>query len=298
MLTSCNVGQFRTLPQIAARAAQAGGPRTFQVTDAKNALVVAVKGSDGVPQVKLTGPGGRVVQAPADRSLRGPDAVVFHNPGDQTEYFLVDRPARGTWTLEPLEGSPAVADVRLAQALGDPKVTAVLHRRGRAYELRYRWMRSRGQAVRFVEHARGGERVIGTATGRLGTLRFTPSDASGTARRIVAQVSLNGRPQANVDVARFSAAPSRIAAPGGVRVRRVGAGARVTWKPVAGATGYLVSARIDDGRVLVVPVRGRRRVATITPVGRRSAIVVHVSALRRGGLPGAHSRDVRLARRR
>jgi len=297
MLTSCNVGQFRTLPKIGS-AAQAGAPRTFQVTDSENALVVGVVGGDGVPQVKLIGPGGRVVQAPAGGPLRNANEVVFHNPADNTEYFLVNKPAKGTWTLEPLAGSPGVADVKLAEALPDPRITGRLHHRGRAYELRYRWEKTPGQSVRFVEHAPGGERILGTAKGATGTLRFSPSDASGRTRKIVAQVALGGRPQANVDVASYTAAPSRLTRPGGVRVRRVGKGVKVTWKPVAGAAGYLVSARINDGRRLVIPVHGRKRVAAITPVAKRDTVDVHVSALRRGGMPGARSRDVRLARRR
>ena len=295
MLTSCNVGQFRTLPKIAS-AARAGAPRTFEVTDSENALVVGVVGSEGVPRVKLTGPDGRVVQAPASGPLRNANEVVFHNAADDTEYFLVNKPARGTWTLEPLADSPGVAAVKLAEALPDPKITGTVHRRGRAFELRYRWEKAPGQRVRFVERAPGGERLLGTAKSAMGTLRFSPSDARGSARKIVAQVELDGRPQTNVDVARYSAAPTRLAKPGGVRVRRVGRGVKVMWNGVVGESGYLVSAKISDGRRLAIPVRGGKRSAVISPVAKTDTVDVRVSALRRGGLPGAHSRTVRLAR--
>jgi hypothetical protein len=296
MFTSCNVGQFRTLPKVAS-AAQAGSPRTFGVTDSGNALVVGVVGNGGVPQVKLVGPGGRAVQAPAGGALRDASEVVFHNPADNTEYFLVNKPAKGTWTVEPLAGSPSVADVKLAAALPAPSITGRLRHRGRAYELLYRWKKTPGQSVRFVERAPGGERILGPAKGPTGTLRFSPSSATGRARTIVAQVELDGRPQANVVVARYTATPTRLESPRGVHVRRLGKGVKVTWQAVAGAAGYLVSARISDGRQLVLPVQGRTRTIVITPVTKRATVTVHVSALRRGGMPGPHSRDVRLAGR-
>lgn len=298
MFTSCNVGQYRTLPQIGARAAGAGSPRTFEVTDSAAPLIVGVKGGGAVPQVKLAGPGGRVIQAPVGGPLRTADAVAFHSDADDTEYFLVKAPAKGTWALEPLDGSPEITDVRLASALPDPKVRGTVSHRGRAYVLRYRLARQAGQTVRFVEKAPGGERVLGTAKGASGTLRFTPSDAGGTARSIVAQVELGGRPQGNVDVARFTASPAQLGRPGGVSVRRAGARVKVTWKPVAGAAGYLVSARVGDGRRLVVPVKAGKRSATISPVGKGDTIAVHVTALRKGGRPGTRSREIRLRGRR
>jgi hypothetical protein len=297
MLSSCNVGQFQTLPKIGS-AAQAGAPRTFPVTDSKQALVVAVRGAHEVPQVKLSGPGGRVVQAPAGGPVRNANEVVFHNPADDTEYFLVSKPAKGTWSIEPLAGSPAVTDVKIAEAQADPKITGKLRHHGRGYELRYRWQKTSGQTVTFVEKAPGGERILGTPKGTTGTLRFSPSDASGTARKIVAQVELNGHPQANVDIASYSAAPTRLAKPGGVRVKRIGNRVQVTWNAVAGGSGYLVSAKISDGRRLVIPVHSSTRVTAISPVAKTNTVEVHVSALRRGGLPGAQSRTVRLARRR
>ncbi len=297
MLTSCNVGQYRTLPKVAS-AAQSNASRTFQVTGSENALVVGVVGAGGVPQVKLVGPGGRVVQAPAGAAIRNAHEVVFHNAPDNTEYFLVDKPAKGTWTLQPLDGSPAVADVKIAQAQADPQITATLHHSGRSYTLRYQWKKTPGQTVTFVEKAPGGERMVGKAKGATGTLRFTPSDAHGTRRTIIAQVELNGRPQANVDMARYTAAPTRLAKPADVRIRRSGNGVKLSWKAVVGASGYLVSAKISDGRRLVIPVHGAKRVTVISSVAKTETVEVQVSALRRGGLPGAHSRPVHLTPRR
>jgi hypothetical protein len=296
MFTSCNVGQFRTLPKIASAAA-AGAARSFRVTDSANALVMGVVGSGGVPQVKLVGPGGRVVQAPAGGPLRNAKEVAFHNPADSTEYFLVNKPAKGTWKIEPLAGSTSVADVKLAAALPAPNITGRLRHRGRAYELLYRWKKTPGQSIRFVERVRGGERILGTAKRPTGTLHFSPSSASGTARTIVAQVELGGRPQGNIAVARYTAAPTRLVGPRGVQVRRLGKRVKVTWKAVAGAAGYLVSARVSDGRRLVLPVHGRTRALVITPVASRDTVVVHVSTLRRSGMPGPHSPDVRIGAR-
>ncbi len=293
MFTSCNVGQYRTLPTTG-RAAQAGAPRSFTVTDPTQPLIVGVKGTTGVPQVTLAGPGGRQIQAPADGPLRTANEVVFHSAGDATEYFIVKAPDKGTWTLQPLDQSPPIAGVRLAAAAPDPRITATLRHRGRNYRLSYRWSKVPGQTVRFVEKAPGGERILGTANGPTGTLRFTPSDAHGSARRIVAQVQLDGRPQADLDLAHYSAGAARLVRPGHLRLRRAGPGVKATWAPVTGAAGYLLSASVDDGRRLLLRVPASRHAAAITPVARGHVVTAHVSALRRGGQPGPRSVAVRI----
>lgn len=107
-------------------------------------------------------------------------------------------------------------------------------------------------------------------------------------------MELGGRPQGNVTLARYSAKPTRLASPRGVQARRLGKGVKVRWQAVTGAAGYLVSARLSDGRRLVLPVHGHARAIVITPVTRRVSVAVHVSALQRGGMPGPHSRDVRI----
>ena len=296
MFTSCDIDQYRSIHHQSS--AEAGGarqleaPTTFAVARGERELVVGVTGRGAVPAVTLRGPSGQVVALPAAGALHTPSELAFPSPSDDTAYFAVEPPAAGTWTVEPQAGSTPIVAVRVGHRTPPPDVHVEVHRHGATRLLKYRVATRAGQAVTFIEHAPGGDRVLGTATAARGTLRFTPSQASGSRRTIVARITRAGVPRPDLTVARFTAPPTRIGRPARLRVRIGGGRARVSWGPAALAQRYSVRADLSDGRHLVLLTPGARRRVTISGVAPATRVVVRVRGLR-GPAAAGHAASVR-----
>jgi hypothetical protein len=176
-----------------------------------------------------------------------------------------------------------VVRVRMSRVLPAPKVKVHVSGHGSRRTLSYTIAKLPGQRVRFVEDAPGGLKTIGTVKeGGRGKLRYVLGEATGTARKIVAQVSQDALPRVNLTVARYSAHNPKVGTPR-VKIRRSGTRAIITWKTASLATSYLVSALSSGHRTAYLPpAKGRdaRRVV-VTGVTRDesvAALVVGVSA--------------------
>src|ERR1019366_8787701 len=102
-----------------------------------------------------------------------------------------------------------------------------------------------GQQVTFAERQAKGFRVIGSATGRRGTLVFSPSPDPGRSRTIEAMVTQDGHPREDATITHFNLArPTPLPAPKHLRVLRRGSTVEISFQPVAGAGGYGLAVRL------------------------------------------------------
>ena len=278
MLNSCDVGPWK-VARPASRAAASTDARTLTLPGGLPLTVFGVVGMDGPPRVTLTGPGGEKVTA-------GPGAAVKEGPffalpgsGDNTTYIAVERPAAGVWTITP-EGGAAVTDVRQAEALPTPDVKARITGTGRRRTLNYEVKPIPGQTVTFYEQGTNVRRVLGTTAKRRGTLRFEPTVAPAGMRDVVAQVEQGGLPRAVYTVATYRApGPPRPATPRRVSMTHRGNGLTIRWRPVSGATRYLATVTLGDGRKLLLPATGRNPGVKVAGVSRRTRVRAEVVAI-------------------
>jgi hypothetical protein len=178
--------------------------------------------------------------------------------------------------------------VRTASLLPKPRVAGSVIGKGIRRTLNWHAARVAGQRVVFWEKGRGLARVIGSSSAAHGSLRFTPSNANGRARAIVAQVFSYGHPRADITIARFSAPPlARPARPRHLRVTAVRGGAvRVSWSGAAYATQYLIEVDTNGAR-LVEFAGGRTHSIVVRDVVPIKAAVVKVSGTLADGVRGA-----------
>jgi hypothetical protein len=218
-----------------------------------------------------------------NRSLR----IIRSESTKLTVVGLQDPPA-GTYRIEPLAGSPAVARIAEAQDAPDARVTARVSGSGSSRVLSYDIVRRPGQKVTFTEIAGNARRSIGTVNGGgRGRLRFSPAPGRGV-RSIEAQFELNGLPAERKIVARFAPPAARLARPARLRVRRVGTSLRVSWASVVGAATYEVVTTTTGAGQRTRRTRGRS--LTLRGLSKSSSGRVTVRAvapLRQGAPAGA-----------
>ena len=159
-------------------------------------------------------------------------AFAFQSLEKRLTWFAVKAPAAGVWKIVPEADSTPITEVRAANGLPAPKVTAKVTRgAGRKRVLTYKIAPLKGQTVAFAEQ---GKRGLGAAIGDVkaqtkGTLTFTPTAGPGGPRTIIAQVAQRGIPRKTLVVARYVApAPPRPAKPR-LKARRSGTKLIVTW---------------------------------------------------------------------
>src|SRR5262249_19045193 len=113
-----------------------------------------------------------------------------------------------------------------------------------------------GAIVSFAERGPHTYRVLGSATGAAGRLRFTPTPGPGGKRQIVAELTRNGEPLRKLVVATYIApGPVKLTRPGGLRVLRQGSALAVRWRRVPGAAVYAVTL-VNKGARTMSLVRG------------------------------------------
>jgi hypothetical protein len=263
-LGNCNLGEFHQDVQTASVHA-ATAPRVFTLPPGLPSAEVRVLGVTDAPIVTLHGGHSRRVIIVRTRSLK-------------TTWIGIDHPAGGTYTIVEQPGSPTIASVATASGLAPPSISARVTGSETSRVLRYRVRRRPGQVVTFLE----GSHAIGSTTGGNGALRFVPLGGPMGFRAIVAQVTLNGNPNANLKVARFRVARlATLRRVQGLRVKRRGLALRISWRGVAGAERYAIDVHGTDGRVRSVTVSSARRTLLVRGVARSVSGRVTVTALRR-----------------
>ena len=276
---SCGTGPWVTV-NPRARAAVAGSASVTLPRERQGA-VIAVVGANGAPRVRLTGPGGQTVDTPAQGVLKTGRAIAFSNQANKTTYIALFRPAAGTWTAASLDNTPIVG-LRRADILADPRVSGKVTGRGSKRLLRYRVKVPAGDDVRLFEHAPGGTQQLAQVT-HGGRLRFTPSDASGSNRTILALVERNGIPVEQVTIARFRAQPPTIGRAGRIRARRAKGDVIVTWRPARGAQVQTVDVVLSDGRAYEVNTGPHARSLRISSVMRGEHLLILIKGFRAQG---------------
>jgi hypothetical protein len=289
MLGSCRVSPF--FSRSFATASQAGPP-TFSVKRGETAAVIGLVGDGAPPRAVVRGPSGRTIDIPDGELLRTGHEVAFRMDFDDTAYVMIDKPEPGVWTIEPKPGSVRITAIRQATELPAPQVSGRVRRAGGKLALSYRVKPAPGRSVRFFERVtpQGGQ-LIGTARAS-GIIRFTPADAAGRRREVVAQILNGGVPSETVKVASFRSGPPRIGRPRAVRARRRGRALVIAWRAAANATAYRVNVRLTDGRRLLLVPTGRRRSVTIGRVRRGTGATARVVGQRPGPRFGPAARVV------
>jgi hypothetical protein len=290
---TCDIGKFRSLGFTTAAGSASRG---FTVPRRERVAVIGVVGHDGAPRVRIIGPGRRVIDTPADGFVKTPrDVVIGDDRYTHTTYFFINHPAHGRWRVEPLAGSVPVVAIHQAASVPAPSVRARIRPlSGGRERLTYTVAPIAGQTVTFAERAGNHSfRVLGRADGRRGRLDFTPSLELSRSRAIVAMVSQDGHPRADLVVARFRAPrPHALPAPSRLRGRRRGDRVGLAWRPVRTAATYLVSVRVAGGRVF--HILARRAEATVTGVPLNRRVTVLVAGRRRSRWAGRQGRAARL----
>jgi len=262
---------------------------TFTISSpAPKVIPLELIGAGGAPKVRVRTPAGKVLDATgfgADLVKTADLSGLTDEARSRTVLFL--RGESGRYTVEPAEGSPRIVDMRRSEILPEPKVTAKVSGRGPARVLRYAVARLPGQEVRFVEHSTGGQRVILTVKGGgTGRKAFTTSEGKGTRRTVVAEVVQDGLARDNLTVARFVAPAPAAGTPRGVRIRRSGSRATVTWRGTPYAKAYEVTVSTGRGRTFVLAPAGKRRSVRFTGLAKGEGATAKVVAITPAGRRG------------
>jgi hypothetical protein len=240
----------------------------------------------------VTGPGGQLLDSPAGSELvASADAGIRIMRSDQGKFVAVGLAdvAPGSYTIEPMPGSPAIARVQEANALPNARVRARMTGKGKRRTLSYTVGRRPDQSVSFWElDAGGAARQIGsTIAGGRGELRFSPAPGRGT-RRIEARFELDGVPAEHKVVARFSPPSPTLSKPRRVRTRRKGqSGLRVSWRGVKGAARYELAVTLSSGRQHFLTTRRRKISVKRIPRWHAGRVTVRAVDKVRQGPPAA-----------
>jgi hypothetical protein len=269
----CHTRGYRTPPPRGLRKAQGGGV-TVDVPAGVPTETILVKGTGGgAPRVRVTGPGGESFDS---NTATGAGSVVYAR-GIEAAYVLLRRPAAGAWTVTPMDGSPAFGEVKLGDGYRPASVKARVGGRSRARSISYSVANAgAGQTVRFAERGAFGTRLLGAATKSKGTLRFTPADARGSTRTVLALIEQDGIVTREVRLGSFAAPPPpRPAAPSRLRVTRKGTRVTVSWRPGSGSKQQIVRLR-GKHTSLARYVGGNARKLVFTAVRRDEAVTVEI----------------------
>jgi hypothetical protein len=288
MPVGCDVGDYRAAAATArAHAAQAPGERSVRFEEGLPSGMVGVVGRDGPPHVALVGPDGTRVQPEPNAPVNTAKAFAFQSLEKRLTWFAVKAPAAGVWKVVPAADSTPITEVRVADGLAAPKVTAKLTRgTGRKRVLTYKIAPIPGQTVAFAEQ---GKRGLGAQIGDVkartkGTLTFTPTAGPGGPRTIIAQVAQKGIPRKTLIVARYVApTPPRPAKPR-LKVRRSGTKLIVSWPKDPESRRFAVNAQLSDGRVLVLAPKAPK--ITIGGVAKATSATITVRGEDRNRIAG------------
>ncbi len=240
--------------------------------------------SSGTPVVTLTSPGGQSYTTPsAPGQMVGDDGHFFSAilPDHNQVIVLLRNPQGGEWGVQTAPGSPALSKLEVAEDVPPASVVVHVHRAGaHHFKLAYRILHHvPGTKVRFVERGRDSTHVLGVVSGARGTLSFTPQDALGRHRRIVAYLlNSEGAPVRALTAGRYTApSAARGGRVRGLRIARRGTTALLSWRATPGTRLYKVTVEGSDGRVQRFDRRPSGRSVTLTgvlPFERFTATVI------------------------
>jgi hypothetical protein len=258
-----------------AHSAQAGVASGFAVPANTTSLSIEVTGAGGVPSVVLVDPAGRQV-APQAFGTAGASAIAFHVPSKGQEIIGLKAPAAGNWTVQAAPGSVPITSVRTARALPSVEVKGTVRGSGRSRTLRYTASNLTGGArVRVFEAGKGNALPVGVISRSSGTLKLRAGEGRPALRTITGYVETPGQPpmQQPIKIARYQA-PGVAAAPRirGASVVLSRGRATVRWRRAGGASGYLVTVSLRDGRVLTRSLGRKATSVKISGLGSKARL--------------------------
>jgi hypothetical protein len=268
--------------------AQAGDPHVVEIRRGDPSRAIELEGTDGAPLVRVTTPGGKVVEGKPGPGITVDGGIrIVRSESLRMTVVGLENPPPGRYRIEPVGSSVAATEITEAEDLPPARVDVQMSGSGASASqlggsgtrrtLRYSIRRRPDQRVTFLETGPGGSRQIGTVSGGgKGVLRFSPAPGRGR-RTIEAQFELAGLPAERRTVARFTPPSPRLARPARVRVRRRGKTLVVSWKRVPGATRYEVVTDFRSGRQRLT--KTRRRSTTLRRIRRSDGGRVRVRAL-------------------
>ncbi|MDT4917498.1 MAG: hypothetical protein QOH89_2198, partial [Pseudonocardiales bacterium] len=179
---TCDLGPWRPTRSLA-RASLS--PQGLVLPAGMHLAAFQVTGQDAPPEVTFSGPRGVTVTTPVDAlGAKTAHTWLYKDPVANTTNLAVSGDLGGTWTITPQPGSSAVKSITESYARPPVSVKARVGGRGRKRTLAYSLKPQPGQKVRFAELGRNVRRIIGSARGTHGTLRFAPADGRAGRRRV------------------------------------------------------------------------------------------------------------------
>ena len=238
--------------------AAAGAATSVKLANAK-AQVIAVKGSGHSPKLVVKSPDGkRTYLDPGVSKTKGKKMVFLHSDqstsggqqldGTATTYVVIGSPTPGNWSVGVQPGSSPVSAIDVAPATAAPKVTGTVEGSGEKRTLKYTTNLAKNEQATFSESGPG--QIIASTKAHKGSTSFLPALGKKGTRAVYAVVTRNGVPVSRVKVDSYPAPAPRVLAKTDLALSMVKGRAKATWTPVPGATEYLLSVQLPDGRTL------------------------------------------------
>ena len=299
---SCDLSSYQPTRPFAGAGAAAAGVLNERVAAGTTAVAWRVHGSHGVPKIVIHGPHRTVItSASHSRGVqRKGHWMLAENAADGTTNVLLIHPPAGTWTVQAVHGTESIpTKIDQSKFQAPPTLAAAVRAKGAFRTLEMAYAVPPGASVRLIERGKGvehtlvrsvhGRRCKGAPVNRPGsdekvlcfTLRFRPAAGPAGRRRIQALVSKGGVPLVQKDIASFRAAaltlPSR---PRYLLARRIGGNLQVAFTASSGASGYLVSASLSDGRKLAYDLKSSCQAVRIKGVPTGVSAKVKIAGMR------------------
>ena len=298
---SCNFAPY-SVTRSFARAAAVGAPAAVRIARGTEAVSLRIHGSHGVPKVVLHGPGGATITSPAKDTAaqRKGHYLLAENAKNGTTSVILIHPAAGRWTVRAAPGTKSVPTaIDRSKVEAPPTFGAKVRAHGASRTLTMAYAVPPGTSVRLVERAKGIARTIaGPVVGRrcpdgpklrpgsnqrilCAYVRFHPSRGPGGTRTVQAVVTRKGVPMLQKDIASFTAPRETLPSkPGALRARRANGFLVVAFPRSRGASRYVVSASMSDGRELSFDLATKCDAVKIAGVPADVAATVKVAGVR------------------
>jgi hypothetical protein len=266
----------------AVRDAHTAALASFTVPAGAPSADVSVTGTGGPPGIILVEPNGQQVTPTVltqDALPSGANAVAIIDTADDATDLGLDHPQAGTWrVMQAPDSTYPIAGLQYAFGERSPSARATVSGSGYKRVLHYHVSTSADTAVTFVEQTSRLTHVIGTAKGRSGSIAFTPVTGPAGRRKIVAELTNNGAPLADHQVATYAApGPLKPGRAGRLRVTASNRGFTYSYTPPANAAHVLIKIDATDGRHLERLVSARTRRGTVPLLGKGDATTVTVT---------------------
>ncbi|MGH2858015.1 MAG: hypothetical protein ACRDMJ_11090, partial [Solirubrobacteraceae bacterium] len=251
----CDFSGLYTVGQ--AGASSLGTGRTIRIPRHQSRIEIAAIGAAGPPALILTGPRGERLRTPvtANRIAFVRGGLTLAVTDSRTTYFIVPRPAAGSWHVAPAPGAPSPVRYEIAQPLRPLALRAHVTGRGQKRTLSWRLNAQRGQTVRFIQEGATGT-TIATSSRGAGRARFRVAPGPGGRRTVLAVISIDGFPRQTLTVARFAATAPPRPLVSDARYRLSGSQLLVSWRRARHIARWYLAVTLAGRPSLEYQLRG------------------------------------------